>query len=177
LQALKAGGAALLVVLALLLVARAAARWRAPSVEADATLEERDSLWNSGRVRQALLAWLRALLRRGAHADAPTYGPARTFAADSDVQQVSSVRELYRRLLRFGDALGAPRAAAATPLEHLPLLQQVLEPAEAVARITGAYLDVRYAEQEASAAELAQVRAELEHVHGRETTEGARADA
>jgi hypothetical protein len=177
LQALKAGGAAVLLVVALLLVARAAARWRAPSADADATLEERDSLWNSGRVRQALLAWLRALLRHGAHADAPTSGAATTFAPDSHVQQVSSVRELYRRLLGLGEALGAPRAAAATPLEHEPLLQDVLEPADAVARITGAYLGVRYAEREPSPAELAEVRAELEHVHGRQTTEGARVDA
>jgi hypothetical protein len=87
------------------------------------------------------------------------------------------VRELYRRLLRLGEALGAPRAVATTPLEHLPSLQHVLEPADAVARITGAYLGARYAERETSAAELAEVRAELDHVHGRPTTEGGGADA
>jgi hypothetical protein len=177
LQVLKAGGAAVLLVLGLWLVARAASRWRAPSVDADTTLEERDSLWNSARLRQALQAWLSRLLhRRKRVVYGPASGSATTFAAD-DAQQVSSVRELYRRLLRLGEALGVPRAIAATPLEHLPHLQHVLEPAEGVARITGAYLDVRYAEHEASSAELAQVRAELEHVHARETTDGARADA
>jgi hypothetical protein len=61
---------------------------------------------------------------------------------------------------------------AATPLEHMPRLQQLLAPAEAVARVTHAYLSVRYAEHETSPAELSDVRAQLDHVHGRETADG-----
>src|SRR5205807_2886920 len=57
----KAIGAGVLLVIALLLVARAAARWRPTSSEADLAEEERDSIWRRGAFARSILAWLRAL--------------------------------------------------------------------------------------------------------------------
>ena len=70
--ALKAVGAVLVLGLALLLVARAVARWRPHTGDADPTLEERDSVFDAQRLRQIILAWLRGLLhrRRGSGHDA-----------------------------------------------------------------------------------------------------------
>ena len=64
LATLKALGAALLLSMALLVIARAAARWRSSSADAEDAGEERDSLWEPDRFKRALLAWLRALFRR-----------------------------------------------------------------------------------------------------------------
>ncbi len=75
--------------------------------------------------------------------------------------QRSSIRELYRQLLRLGESVGLPRGVATTPLEHLPLLQSSLEPADDAAGVTRAYLKVRYAEVEPSLAETEAVREEL----------------
>ena len=63
---LKAAGAAVLLVAALLIVARAASRWRLSSADADATEEQRDSVWEAGRLRRILLAWLRRLFAKKA---------------------------------------------------------------------------------------------------------------
>ncbi len=66
LLALKAAGAAIILGIALLIVARSLSRWRATSGEADATNEERDSLWDAQRMRALLREWLRWLFRRAA---------------------------------------------------------------------------------------------------------------
>ena len=51
-----------------------------------------------------------------------------------------SVREVYRRLLRLGTAAGAARAARHDPFEHLPTLEQALQPTEDIEHLTDAYV-------------------------------------
>jgi hypothetical protein len=167
LTALKAVGAALVLGVALLVIARALARWRSSSADADAAGEERDSLWEPGRLKRALIAWLRALFRRGGPVLADVSAQAAVSARGSAMPALASVRELYRQLLGLGETAGARRLPITTPLEHLPALQHRLEPEADIARLTAAYVEVRYAEQEASAAEIANLRAELERVHQR----------
>jgi hypothetical protein len=167
LVALKAAGAAVLLVAALLVVARAASRWRRSSIDAEATDEERDSLWEPGRLRRMLLGVLRNLFRRGSPASAPSTTLGSSVLDGAAAGQVSSIREQYRQLLRLGASAGAPRAADMTPLEHLPSLQQALEPSDAAANLTQAYLEVRYAEVEASLADIEAVREQLERLRPR----------
>lgn len=164
LAALKAVGAALLVGVALLLVARGLARWRPSAADADATNEERDSLWRADEAWARLLAWLRRLLRREPPAAvlAPVGAPSATLES---APHLASVRQLYVRLLRAGEAAGAPRASATTPWEHMPALRDTLAPEDVITRLTEAYVHVRYgdeqigdADERGLAEELAQVQ-------------------
>jgi hypothetical protein len=165
--ALKAAGAALIVLVALLLVARGLARWRPSSADADATNEERDSLWNAAQLRALLLGWLRRLLRRGQAAAAPL-AEAPTAEADQ-VAALSprSIRQLYARLLGEGEAAGAARDASTTPLEHAPALASALEPDQVVSDLTRAYVQVRYADAEVPDAEVDALAQELAQVQPR----------
>jgi hypothetical protein len=162
--ALKAVGAALLLGAALLIVARAFARWRPSSSDADATNEERDSLWNTARMWSLVLAWLRRLLRRGVPAGVVTPGvpspvPEQVGAA------LELIRALYVQLLKQGESAGAPRAASTTPFEHAVALTRRLAPDEAVIDLTEAYVRARYAEVDVAQAETDALRVELEQVH------------
>ena len=168
LAALKAVGAALVLGVALMMIARAAARWRSSTTDADAAGEERESLWDADRFKRALIAWLRALFRRGAPALVGDSNQSATQVRGGARQAVASVRELYRQLLGLGETAGARRLPVTTPLEHLPSLQRSLEPDEDIARLTTAYVAVRYAEQEVSSTEIASLREQLERVHPRD---------
>src|SRR5216683_6185780 len=108
LATLKALGAALVLGVVLLLIARAAARWRSSNADADAAGEERDSLWEPDRVKRALTAWLRSLFRRGSPALANQSNLAAASAPRSR-PAVVSVRDLYRQLLGLGETAGARR--------------------------------------------------------------------
>jgi Domain of unknown function (DUF4129) len=165
LAALKAAGTAVLLIAALLVVARAASRWRRSSLDADATEEERDSLWEPGRLRRALLALWRKLFRRGSQAAGLSSTLATPLLERSTRGDLPSIREAYRQLLQLGESAGAPRAADTTPLEHLPSLQHSLEPADAVENLTSAYVRVRYAELEPSADEAETAREQLARLH------------
>jgi hypothetical protein len=168
LAALKAVGAALVLGVALLVIARAAARWRSSNADADAAGEERDSLWEPDRLKRALIAWLRGLFHRNAPVLAGESNQAATSPRNGSLAAVISVRELYRQLLGLGETAGAHRLAITTPLEHLPSLQQRLEPEADIARLTAAYVRVRYAEQEASGAEVASLQDQLQSVRPRD---------
>jgi hypothetical protein len=165
LLALKAAGAAALVGLALLIVARSLSRWRASGADADATNEERDSLWDARHMRALLLAWLRRLLRRARPAALGADTPLEAMPAAAEAPRLSSVRELYTQLLRLGEAVGARRALSTTPLEHAPALVGSLEPGQGVTDLTDAYLQARYAESEPSLAETSALREQLESMH------------
>jgi hypothetical protein len=80
---------------------------------------------------------------------------------------LGSIREVYRELLQLGEANHAQRAPATTPLEHLPSLQNSLEPEDVIEHLTTAYIGARYAEQEASRQEVAAARQQLERLHTR----------
>jgi hypothetical protein len=167
LLALKAAGAAIVLGIALVIVARSLSRWRPSNADADATNEERDSLWDARRVRGLLLAWLRRLL--GRHRLTPPAIADRTPPVPSaaDAPQLASIRELYARLLRLGEAAGAYRSPATTPLEHAPVLCQSLAPEATVADLTAAYVWARYAEAEPGPDEATELREALERVHAK----------
>ncbi|MGI9147150.1 MAG: DUF4129 domain-containing protein [Chloroflexota bacterium] len=151
---LKAAGAAVMLGAALLVIARAAARWRRPTDAAEAGVEERDSVWHAGKLRRAMLGVLRRLFRRAATASGKASALGAGVGGGVAASRVSSVRELYIDLLRRGESVGVARAPATTPLEHLAALQHSLEPVDAAAKLTHAYVGVRYAEVEPSVAEI-----------------------
>ena len=161
---IKAGATLVLVGLGLLLVARAASRWRPTSNESDAVAEERESVWQPGSLRRTLLAWLWRLLGRRLASPATAVGPVTAVAEPGQAAPLSSVRAIYRQLLHLGESAGARRGGASTPYEHLPALQRVLGPPEEVAALTQAYVQVRYAEQEPGREAIDRARQQLERV-------------
>ncbi|HEY2596279.1 MAG TPA: DUF4129 domain-containing protein [Chloroflexota bacterium] len=165
LAALKAAGVALLLLVVVALVARGLSRWRPTGADADATNEERDSLANAGQLWAMLLAWLRRRLRRGGRVAVGAAAPALEASADGGREHLARVRALYAELLRQGEAAGARRGVATTPLEHLPALTVTLEPEQPLSDLTDAYLRVRYADLEVPNDEANALGAELEELH------------
>jgi hypothetical protein len=162
--ALKALGALALFALALVIMNRAFRRWRPRGAEAEAAQEERDSVFVARRLRDALLAWLLSLFnrRRALPAAVATAGEQAVTARASG----TSVRDLYRELLRIGDSAGVHRAPGTTPLEHQAPLSAALEPVEAIDGLTAAYVEVRYADREVATEGLGDA---LLEVHVRES--------
>jgi hypothetical protein len=163
---LKALGAALLLGVGLLIVARALRRWRPSSAEADATDEERDSLWRAGSLRRALFAWLRGLFQRRRSVATASLG-TELISIEGDTVRFGSIREVYLEMLMVAETHGVQRALATTPLEHLSSLKDSLEPEDVIEQITSAYVDVRYAEQDASVDEIEEAREKLQRLHAR----------
>jgi Domain of unknown function (DUF4129) len=161
---LKAVAAALVLAIAFRIVARAIARWRPSSTDADATDEERDSVWEAGRFREALMAWLRRLFGRQPRVavSAPIHSEGLADAVRPT--PLASIRELYRQLLALGEIAGVVRRQATTPLEHLPALEQRLEPPDYVEDLTHAYISVRYAEQEPPSEDVEVLRERLAQI-------------
>jgi len=122
-------------------------------------------------VRLALLTLLRRLLRRSSLSSPPPPGVVASGPEGRATREASSVRELYRQLLQLGESVGVLRAIDTTPLEHLPALQNFLEPADNVEHLTDAYLKARYADVEASGAEAESWRQQLERVRPRKSSE------
>jgi hypothetical protein len=147
LDTLRAIGVVVLLVVALLLVARTVARWRPGSTLGDAVEEERDTLWDANRARAMLLAWLRGLFHRRRTRVATSPHPDPLPEGEGSAPE-RSVREVYRRLLRLGTAAGAAREPSVTPFEHLPSLTRALEPENDLEHLTDAYVLARYAESE-----------------------------
>jgi hypothetical protein len=167
LMVLKAAGAALVLVAVLVIVARTASRWRLSSADAEATDEQRESMWVPGRLKRMLLAWLDKLLGRFRRRAAAVSVEAPLAAEVAQTVRVSSIRELYRQVLRLGESAGAAREAATTPLEHLGPLQRSLEPADDLSSLTQVYLKVRYADVEPTPAEAAAARDQVDRLHPR----------
>jgi hypothetical protein len=160
LVALKAVGAAALLLLALVIVARALERWRPAAADAAVTNEERDSVFDPELLRQLWLQWLRRVLgrrQRPGERDATAWSEPGPIAAEESL----SVRALYRTVLRLGESVGARRAIATTASEHLAALQRSLEPADGLTDLTDAYLRSRYAEVDDIPAEVAELRDEV----------------
>ena len=160
----KAAGAALLVGIALLVVARAVSHWRATVGEDDAVEEERESVWSGRSLRAAILAWLQQLFRRRRAAVPLQPARAAAGAAGPLDEPLSSVRALYRQLLRLGASAGASRNSATTPFEHLPILERSLEPVANLEHLTQAYVRARYGEAEPESQELERARRELDEL-------------
>ncbi|MCL4466538.1 MAG: DUF4129 domain-containing protein [Chloroflexi bacterium] len=135
--------AVVLVLLVVLLLARAVGRRREWVREADVD-EERDSLWAWRTLGAALLAWLRSLWRRlpGASARGEAGSPAPRAVVASPL--VLTIRQIYWQLLQLGARQGVARPRHATPYEHLGALRRRLGPADDLAAITEAYVGARY---------------------------------
>lgn len=100
--------------------------------------------WLRGR-RAALRALLARLLR-------PT-------------SAVGTVRELYKQLLRFGDAHGLARPSKATPYDYLaPLCRRYPERTADFHALTDAYVAARYGEQSFSPADIAHLQAAWQRI-------------
>ena len=166
LVALKAVGAAALVLVALVIVSLAVKRWRPSSAEAAVTNEERDSVFDARVVLRAWLSWLGGVLRRRA-AFADRQREATTDLVVAASEGPLDVRALYRRVLRLGESVGARRAIATTALEHLPRLQESLEPTEGLTHLTDAYVRARYAEIDHTPGEIAELRAGVDRLHAK----------
>jgi hypothetical protein len=162
---LKAGAAALAVAIVLLVVARALSRWRPSSADADATNEERDSLFDAAKLRALLLSWLQRLFRHYRPVASADSVPVVLDTGESVAATLPTVRELYVRLLRQGEALGVSRSLATTPLEHEGPLETALEPDEAITELTDAYVQVRYGEIEPAEEQAVALREQLARLH------------
>jgi hypothetical protein len=144
---------AIAIVLALVLAG--ALRWWRDRQAAEEADEERESVWSWGELGAALRAWLRRLLGRGRPG---TMSPTPLLTYDVAAPGQLGIRELYRRLLALGSARGRSRRPAATPLEHMPALQGVLNPRGDVEALTEAYQAARYGPDDPSAAAVAEAR-------------------
>ncbi len=127
--------------------------------------EERDSVWSwqdAGLDLRALLSGAGAFLQRR----------SRQAGRDALDGPPTSIRGVYRRLLRRGRALGVPRAACETPHEYLERLRIMSDPPAGAmeerdaAALTSSYVSVRYGDQPERAGDLeraVQVWQRLEH--------------
>lgn len=169
--ALKAVGAGLVLIAVVYFVGRGLVRWRPTAADADATNEERDSVWHAGQLWEKLLAWLRRRLSR--RDQAALVGSASTVGAQPDVAlgEVSRVRALYAELLLKGGLVGARRAVGTTPLEHVPVLVDIFEPGDTVVQLTDAYQRVRYADLNVPNDEAETLTIQLQDLHPKGATD------
>lgn len=138
------------VALLIVLIAVAVVRARRRSRRADE--DERESVWDPRSALTGLGRAWRSLWQRAAPPvpEEPT---------------VSTIRMLYRELLRIGQTLGVPRRPSETPYEYRPRLSGRLSGAGApIASLTEAYVRVRYTPHAPSEAEVDGARADLEQV-------------
>jgi hypothetical protein len=149
----------------ILILVRAVFKWREWERD-DEVVEERDSVWNWGLVKEALLAWLHSLrqrLRRRPPAAVADSAQSSGQAVEEPAA-VLTIREIYRRLLALGASVGLTRASHTTPYEHLPRLQSRLKPEEDLAAITETYVKARYGPELPSQIEVDHARIRWEHV-------------
>jgi hypothetical protein len=98
--------------------------------------------------------WLAQFRRAGAPPDQAAQA-RRRLAERQRALAAARIRQIYAALMDVGEAMGAPRAAAQTPLEFLATLQARLHPVQAeLAQVTHAYLKVRYGELPETHAEV-----------------------
>jgi hypothetical protein len=152
LMVLKAVVMLALLGVAIVILNRAFRRWRPMARAADVAEEERESVFVWTRLREVLLGWLRGLFQRRRPAEANVTVVENVSFGESAA--ATSVREVYRDLLRRGEAVGVQRAAATTPLEHAAPLQVAFEPEETVEALTAAYVEARYAERDLPQSEV-----------------------
>jgi len=95
-----------------------------------------------------LLAWLAALWPFGRRRAAPVPAPPVAVLPATATPDALTVREMYRRLLRRGAALGHPRRPAETPREYLERLRRTPTiDGEEADLLTALYADVRYGDK------------------------------
>lgn len=154
LMAARGGLMSLLVLVALFLLWRTLRprRQRAATV----TDETRDSVWSWELAKRELVAALRALLARFRSRGALAVASLAGFAGGVlDTDDLTSVRGVYRALLRAAGRAGIPHAAEQTAGEfQAAVARRTPEGAEDTAAVTAAYEQARYGPAEAVAADL-----------------------
>lgn len=144
-------GLGLFVVLVLMALAIVRLRKRPRAADED----ERESVWSAPAIVRPLAALARAAWR----------WLRRRQGAPRDLPEVLSIRMLYRRVLRLGADLGAPRRRDQTPYEYVPRLAAALPEAEADLRaVTESYVRARYGTRRPSAAEVQAARARVARI-------------
>ena len=109
------------------------------------------------------------ILGRGLHAAQNLAGMIRRFGLGARLLAAVSVQNIYANVCRLADRHGHPRPAAQPPDDYLPTLQRAFPGhADALSRITTAYMRVHYGDHPVSRAELAQIREDYRAV--REST-------
>ncbi len=142
----------------LFILVRRLGKWYASQIQA--VQDERQSLLEAGGLWKMLLATLRGQYKKAV--DSLTGLPH--LGRRERLRAATRVRQIYADLMDLSKELGNPRPAAVTPLEFLPVIQDLLqEPAHDLDTITQAYLRVRYGVlpetiQEIQAVETAWVR-------------------
>ncbi len=96
----------------------------------------------SGAFKADFLSWLKRILLK-------LLGVKVSFRlgqkSKSLLPEIASVREIYRRFLRWAAAGGYPRRSSQTPYEYLHALSSLIpEAREQLSFITQQYVDVRY---------------------------------
>jgi hypothetical protein len=169
--ALKAAGAALVLAAVVFFVARGLVRWRPTGADADATNEERESVWDARQLWQKLIVWLRRRFRRDGEATSVASPSTADGAPDEALGDVPRVRALYAELLRQGELAGARRPVGSTPREHAPVLVAVFEPEDSVVQLTDAYQRVRYADLDVPNDEAEALNSQLQDLHPKSATD------
>jgi len=116
---------------------------------------------NAARIKRAEAADdIRSDLGRAEKAPRrPADGPAQRRSA-AQILAAAQVRRAYAQLMQLCRALEQPRPPAATPLEFLPVLEQLFpEQREQVTLMTRLYTRIRYGEYPEDAVEVSQVLA------------------
>ena len=121
-----------------------------------------------------LLALLRAALRKRMQLAAEKAN-ALSLAARRRRQAAAKIRRIYASLIELASKRGHPRAEAATPLEHLPVLSKAFpQLGKELKLITTAYNQVRYGELPESRADVDQVSTAWEKIKNSSNATGRR---
>jgi len=129
--------------------------------------EMRESIWSSEEFLRGLRRLFQRLLDR-LFGRRPVARPSYlSLLEKGEAYRASlSIRQIYARLLAWAAQHGLPRRPEETPYEYLTDLRRALPEATPDLRtITEAYVQVRYGDLPASAAELSAVRKSWERVH------------
>lgn len=144
----------LVVALLVLLVAIAVVRARRKARKAGD--DERESVWDPQSV---LAGW--------GNAWRSLWARFQSLPSQGDLFETSTIRALYRELLRLGTRLGVSRKSHETPLEYQPRLTSVLPDGAAdIGTLTEAYTRVRYSPHRPGPLEVTEAESALARVRG-----------
>ena len=154
----------MVVLVGLLLVARMVL-WRQERERKPGDDEERDSVWSWSELAAIVRTWLSDLLARLFPRRVATASTAATISPTTPESPAAlTVREVYRQLLALGASVGRPRGRHTTPREHLPALQDGLDPDDDLDELTRTYERARYGSSAPTDPEVDDARARLDRV-------------
>ena len=141
---------ALIVIVVLVLFARAISRFR--SLRAEVEVEEiSESLWSWQGFKADLRLFFSTLFRRWRRKKVKPVpvSPVPSWYVADEVQGMLNIREIYRHLLWEASTFGIARRRHETPYEYTRRLgQAVPDSSEQLGELTNLYIDVRYGDIE-----------------------------